>query len=120
MIDHKVIEQAMEAAAATATAEKLAFDAVPRSPGKSHRGGAIWDYDRCLDAALRPFVPADKNERREFYIAVQNLAYMADHGREYATPWTGYTIVGAALSSKIAWLTPGFAEARAYHNLYGS
>ena len=120
MIDHKVIEQAMEAAASAAAAQKLAFDAIPHVPGKGHRGSAIWDYDKCLDDALRPFVPDDKNERREFYVAVLDLAYMADRGREYATPWTGYTIVGAALSSKIAWLTPGFAEARAYNNLYGS
>lgn len=96
------VQEAMEAAAKAAAAEKAA-----------HNHDAIWGYDKVVDAALDPFLPEDKAERRAFLVKVQSAARFADKGNARGD-WTGYTIVANGLSSKIAWLTPGWAEARQY------
>ncbi len=99
--------EAMEAAAKAAAAERDAHD---------------WDathrYDKPVMDALAPFLPEDKAERRAYLVEVQRLAQVADRGRPFAARWSGYTFVSAVLSSQIAWLTPGFAEARHFQR-YG-
>ncbi len=97
------VQEAMIAAANAAAAEKA-----------KHNHDAIWGYDKVVDAALDPFLPEDKAERRAFLVKVQSAARLADSVESKKGEWTGYTIVANGLSSKIAWLTPGWAEARQY------
>lgn len=112
-----MIKEAMEAAAAAAQIVK-----------DTKNPSASWHYENCVHEALKPFTPArDKATAAEnnvitraFYVEIEKAARFADKDRGYGVPWTGYTAVAAVLSSTIAWLTPGFAEARRYNNLYGS
>lgn len=102
MVDMDKVNEAMEKAAVAAAIEKAA-----------HSHDAIWGYDKVVAAALDPYLPEDKALRREFLVAVQSAARSADSGK-IDHEWTGYTIVANILSSRIAWLTPGWAEARQY------
>jgi hypothetical protein len=109
--DTDVIEKALEAAWVAAEAEQAA---------RNH--SATYNYEKCVVEAIKPFIAhlTDKQDRRAAYVEIQKLARKSDASRPFGEKWTGFTIVGAVLDSRIAWLTPGFAEARAYNNLYGS
>lgn len=100
-------EEALEAAQTVAAAEKVA-----------HNHSAIWGYDKPVMAALAPFLPEDRVERRALLVAIQDMARAKDP-TPFGGEWTGYTIVANLLDSPIAWLTPGFAEARRA-KLYGN
>lgn len=97
------VHEAMEAAAQAAAVEKAA-----------HNHNAIWSYDRVVGEALAPFLPGTAAECREFLVKVQEAARHADKDKPWRGDWTGYTIVANSLSSKIAWLTPGWAQVRQY------
>ena len=99
--------EAMEVASKAAAAERDAHD-----------WDATYHYDKPVMDALAPFLPDDRTERRAYLVEVQRLAQAADKGRPFMSRWSGYTFVSAVLSSQVAWLTPGFAEAR-HFQLYG-
>ena len=77
-------------------------------------------YDRHITGALASFLPGDRTEAREFIQRVRDAARKADTGRPLTAKWTPYTYIAVCLDTKAAWMTPGFTEARAYNNLYGS
>jgi hypothetical protein len=107
MADTDNLEEALEAAAKAAAAEKAE---------KDH--DATYMYDRCVNEALKPFMPEGKAECRAFLVEVQKLARARDAVRQFGSPWTGHTIVAAVLDTWIAYMTDGFAEARRFQR-YG-
>lgn len=70
---------------------------------------SLWKYEKPTMEALKPFLPEDRVERRAFMVELQKEARGLDVNR---TKWTGFTVVANLLDSFIAYLTPGFVEAR--------
>jgi len=108
-----MIEEALEAARLAAETEQTAFE-----------HSATYRYEKCVLEAIKPFIEhisiLDRPERQAVYVVIQKLAQRHDAKRPWGTKWSGYTIVDAVLGSVIAYLTPGFAEAKRYADMYGS
>jgi len=80
---------------------------------------AIWCYDGIIAKALALFGPPRENReaRRHFLIQVQAEAERRSSGRG---SWDAADIVRNSLNGTIAYMTPGFLEARRYHDQHGS
>ena len=83
---------------------------------------AIWGWDSTLTKSLWQFVQYFESQktRREFYVEMVKYARKMDSGRKHVDPWTGYTIVANNLESRIAYLTPGFWEAKRNSEMLGN
>ncbi len=73
-----------------------------RRPPTSADG--IWRFDRLLDAV---FGERDK----QFWKAVSQVAHQKDAGAGHRG-WTPYNVIASYASTKAAFATPGFADAR--------
>ena len=76
-----------------------------------HDWDATWRYDEPIMNALAPFLPKEPRERRSILRDIENLARKRAATCRKGTTWTGYDFVAAIVASKVAWLTPGFADA---------
>jgi len=100
--------------AAAATAERM-----------TRKYDAIWDFDRCVEGAINEHLPADRQERRALLVRLEEMCRIKDQelGETSCSKtgkWNRYSCVAGCLSIKIAYLTPGFAEAKRFNDIYGS
>ena len=76
-------------------------------------GAAAWAFDDVISDALSDF-----DTDKDFLLALENH-FRANRKSELYSDravWAGPAYIG----SKIAWSTPGFADARRYADMYGS
>jgi len=86
-----------------------AADAIAKDKERKPVTGAdgCWRFDRVLDEVF------GKSRDREFFIAVEKVAMtklVASGGRR--ADWSSFDLVHSYASTKAAFMTPGFAEAR--------
>lgn len=87
---------------------------------EAHRWKDTWRYEKPVMAALDPYMTGmDKSEKRAFLVLVEKEARRTST-RKWGEEWDGPQFVAAVLGGVIAYLTPGFLEAKRYNDLYGS
>ena len=93
----------IEVEALVETAARAVKDDMARAPS----GAGIWRFDEVLNRIVGP-------RGRDFLRAVGKLAREKNLGRD---TWDreGFGIVAAWAENKVAWMTPGFAQARREH-----
>jgi hypothetical protein len=84
---------------------------------RARKFSVSWAYDQPVTECLASHLPEDKEERYAFLWALEKVLKA---GANYRDWHDGHEAAARTVGCKLAWSTPGFAEARRFSDEFGS
>ena len=96
--------------------QPIVDELVKECSGKDYQSS--YSYDPIVERVIKKSWNEDCGSMRPFLKALHKL--IVDQYPEDTNWHNGHVAAARSINSKMAWMSPGFVEARRYHDMYGS